>query len=499
VIVDLIEASTEFKVECDINLCDVYCGVASLNNRYKEYVAVGNAKRAAEVKGQLDRVTQLMVLFRQAQECNQGDAANDLLAEMYVVGDFLPGCGCESDEPVQIIALDGGGGSGGIDDVTGDGSTVTVTSPSSSTRQVALSSTYKNKIDNLDLVAFATDTSSIVAFSENTVGYVRTVKINVTIPALGADAVATANIQNLAVTTGKLADDSVTAAKIATGAVGSSEIADGAVTTAKIADANVTTGKIADAAVTTAKIADANVTTGKLADSAVTTAKILDANVTTAKLADAAVTTAKIADSNVTTGKIADDAVTSVKIIDGAITQTKIAAGAVTNTHLATNSVSTGKVVDGAITTIKIADGNITTAKILDQNVTTAKIADGNVTVVKMEAALLYRDVYFILSFEANEVGTWTIPVSYNGLIMSATATVIKTLAGVDNGTINVTGIAPFTPIPLFTILASSVVGTTATVIATGNIIAAGTLSFTTAKTTAGGRVLLHLKIQQTP
>jgi len=107
------------------------------------------------------------------------------------------------------------------------------------------------------------------------------------------------NLRTGAINTGK-----VTATKLAGGAVVAAKLGALAVETAKINNLAVTAEKIAADAVITAKILDLNVTDGKLAADAVTTAKILNANVTAAKLATDAVETAKIKNVNVTEAKI---------------------------------------------------------------------------------------------------------------------------------------------------------------------------------------------------
>lgn len=94
-------------------------------------------------------------------------------------------------------------------------------------------------------------------------------------------------------------------ANIGAGAIGTTELEDLAVTTAKLANLAATTAKINDLAVTTGKIDALAVTAAKLAADAVTTAKILDLNVTTAKLALLAVGNGQIAPSAITADKTA--------------------------------------------------------------------------------------------------------------------------------------------------------------------------------------------------
>src|SRR5919106_1528171 len=104
------------------------------------------------------------------------------------------------------------------------------------------------------------------------------------------DAVAEADIANLAVTTAKLADLSVSNSKLALGAVSTGQLADDAVTTAKIVDGAVTAAKIAAGAVGSTQLADNAVGTSKIADGTVTAAKIAAKVVGPGQLEDTAVT-----------------------------------------------------------------------------------------------------------------------------------------------------------------------------------------------------------------
>ena len=64
--IDQVEGSDEYKVECDLSLCDVYCCVSTLLANYQEAL-LKNPTRAHQIQEeQLFPVISSMVLFQQA-------------------------------------------------------------------------------------------------------------------------------------------------------------------------------------------------------------------------------------------------------------------------------------------------------------------------------------------------------------------------------------------------------------------------------------------------
>lgn len=132
--------------------------------------------------------------------------------------------------------------------------------------------------------------------------------------------------------------------------VATADIQDGAVTTAKIADANVTTAKITDANVTTAKIADANVTT----------AKITDANVTLAKLASAVSSKIPVYVAQAMDG--GGSATITISSLTG-VTATSVALAQVA---ASTNAVSVNKVTAGTDQIVVLLSGDPGAATVIN-------------------------------------------------------------------------------------------------------------------------------------
>lgn len=230
-----------------------------------------------------------------------------------------------------------------------------------------------------------------------------------------------------------------------------------------------------------------------LAADSVITSKILDLNVTTAKINDAAVTNAKLANMATNTIKGNDSAGPDVP---QDLTMSEL------RTLLAQKLVLAGDVTSPSTTSS--AAGTITsTTTIANDAVTTAKILAANVTTAKLEANLTYEVLNLEISFEAAagvvpSVGDFKIKMPYPGTVSEIYAYATKAIAGTDNGTIiakNNAGTTMTNGTVTFT--ASDARGTAYTVSPSANntFVAGDILTFTSAKTTAGGWALLSIKV----
>lgn len=216
---------------------------------------------------------------------------------------------------------------------------------------------------------------------------------------------------------------------------------------------------------------------------AIATANIQDGAVTGPKLADNAVTTIKLADGTITTIKIADLAITSAKVASSAITEDKVSALAITAAKLATGAVSSDKLAVGAVTETKIGTGSVTTLKLADGAVTALKAAGGIVTDIPSIKG----------SFETGEQATNPIKVYYDGYVSGCFVVVLSDIEPTQAGTIvpkNNAGTSMTLSAPLDI---SGSAGDSFYVDITGNntFSTGDVLTYTTAKTTAGGTVMI--------
>lgn len=130
--------------------------------------------------------------------------------------------------------------------------------------------------------------------------------------------------------------------------------------------------------------------------------------------------------------------------------------------------------------------------------VVTAMILNDNVTVNKVSSALKSEVVVLNVAFETGELGDYKIKMPYPGTVSEIYARVTKAIAGTDDATITPKNNGGTTMTDgVITFTASDAFGTaeTSTPSANNTFVAGDLLTFTTAKTTAGGRVQISLKI----
>jgi len=134
--------------------------------------------------------------------------------------------------------------------------------------------------------------------------------------------------------------------------------------------------------------------------------------------------------------------------------------------------------------------------------VLTTMIANNNVTTDKLSTILQTELLVVPVSFEANEQGPYKIRMPYPGTIIEIYTSAIKPIAATDSGTIilkdgsgttmTVTTPIVFAPSDIFgTVYASAVT-------ANNSFAVFETITINTAKTTAGGKVLVTLRIVRT-
>ncbi len=229
---------------------------------------------------------------------------------------------------------------------------------------------------------------------------------------LGADAVATDNIQDNAVVAEKINAGAIEADKIKAGAVTAEKVDAGAITAEKIAADAITTDKIAAGAVKADNIDAQAVTAAKLAAGAVTANAIKAGSVTTEKIAAGAVTAESgiLAAGVVGTAQIADGSITDAKIVG--LTASKITAGTINAAEVNINNLNADNITAGTINgqripTLggeKIADGAISGVKIVNGAIVTDKIANGAVTAAKIVAEAVTTDKLAANAVTANKI-----------------------------------------------------------------------------------------------
>lgn len=216
---------------------------------------------------------------------------------------------------------------------------------------------------------------------------------------------------------------------------------------------------------------------------AVTTAKILNANVTYAKIQDTAEYTL-LGRNAAGSGVISAAAIAAQSFV------VRLAAGFVSLTPSADGQVMMRKAgaLIASLLDFSDLDGTIAVAQIPDDEITAAKLAN-----------TLLDELYIVeVSFESGEQCNNRIKMPFAGTVVEMYGIVIKAIAGTDNGTIiakNAAGTTMGTGTLTFT--ASDALETAYTVTpSTNNTFAAGDVIYlTAAKTTAGGKARVSLKV----
>lgn len=131
----------------------------------------------------------------------------------------------------------------------------------------------------------------------------------------------------------------------------------------------------------------------------------------------------------------------------------------------------------------------------------TANIGANQVTVAKLEAALTYELIVVDVSFETSELGDYKIKIPFACTLNEFYARATKTIAGTDNATITPKNNGGTTLTGgTITFTAADAFGTAYTTTPTANntFVAGDLLTLTTAKTTAGGRSQVSIKVTRT-
>lgn len=131
--------------------------------------------------------------------------------------------------------------------------------------------------------------------------------------------------------------------------------------------------------------------------------------------------------------------------------------------------------------------------------VDTTNITDANVTVAKVSSDLKKDFKTYSVSFETGELGIYKIRCSFPGSITNIYAEAVKAIANTDAGTVilkNNAGTTMTVTTPI-SFAASDAFGTaySSAVTANNTFIAGDIITITTAKTTAGGKVLVTLEV----
>ena len=178
------------------------------------------------------------------------------------------------------------------------------------------------------------------------------------------------------------------------------------------------------------------------------------------------------------------------------VNTSNIEALAITTAKINALAVTTAKIDNLAVTAAKMAANTITRTQILAGTLSDAEIGAGAISSVSLAGNLITGSNSFWVSFETGEVGDFKILMDCAGTLDTVYAYCVKAIAATDNGTIvckNNAGTTMATGTITFT--ASDARGTAYTVTPSTNntFIIGDILTFTCAKATVGGRILVTI------
>jgi hypothetical protein len=236
--------------------------------------------------------------------------------------------------------------------------------------------------------------------------------------------------------------------------------------------------------VATTNLQDGSVTHPKLANDAVETVNVKDLNITTNKLANTSVTTGKMATLSVDPTILANDAVTTIKVLDGNITNPKLNPGANNSVKVTNNS---GVISDLSIGANQLL-GNLGSGLVA---VNTSNLLHGTYEVINIP-----------VSFESGEQAMYNFYIPFAATVVNILYTVVKVVAGTDDGEVDFGFIGATHPTYTQTIPANAALGNSYSSGNLGPVISSTTSSFTwylsTNKTTAGGKLIVSILLQRT-
>lgn len=123
-VIDTITGAEENTIECDISLCDIFCCVKTVADKYFTHLDRNEWEAANIKRDQFDPVMSLVVLHDFAIRCGQDKLATIYYNKILEISECTPDCSCTDDKPTLIIpicAITGGAGGDTIVDVCGNG------------------------------------------------------------------------------------------------------------------------------------------------------------------------------------------------------------------------------------------------------------------------------------------------------------------------------------------------------------------------------------------
>ena len=148
IVTDTVTGNGFVDVNCDAQLCDIYCCLRAQFNRYLDALLTNRTQAELEFR-KWDEMVGIAHQIDIAQECGKGDDISALISRLLKLGNCEPGCGCDDGEPQLVVGL-GGGGTGIV--VVDSGGTPVIVTPvingNTTTYTITLATAFVDKVNN---------------------------------------------------------------------------------------------------------------------------------------------------------------------------------------------------------------------------------------------------------------------------------------------------------------------------------------------------------------
>jgi len=148
IVTDSISGNGFIDVNCDAQLCDIYCCLTAQYTRYLDARSANRIQAELEFR-KWDEMVGLAHQISIAQECGKGDDISAFVSRLLKLGNCEPGCGCDDGEPQLVVGL---GGSGGGLVVVDSGGTPVIVTPvingNTTTYTVSLAASFVSKVND---------------------------------------------------------------------------------------------------------------------------------------------------------------------------------------------------------------------------------------------------------------------------------------------------------------------------------------------------------------
>lgn len=119
-IIDKTSGTAQVDINCDVNLCDIYCCWNSVFMMWQSSIGV-NSVLAENYSKKYILISSLASQVRTAIECGESEDVNNLTTQILTIGECKPGCSCSDNGTPTLITGLGGGSGTSVVATTGNG------------------------------------------------------------------------------------------------------------------------------------------------------------------------------------------------------------------------------------------------------------------------------------------------------------------------------------------------------------------------------------------